>query len=127
MSKEKLPSEYIPDLTPLFNKVCRYVKKHQGENGYIDTQDEKQDTIYTIVYEEEDGRGIEKLVHGVRWNPKTKDLEIVFDDLYRNIVVTYTDEDFKDEKNWWSVRYSDIYFTHTLINIAESIHEYVTE
>ena len=125
MKKLPPPRDFVPDFNPLFNRVCNYVKKNQGDKGYIDTQDESFDTIYTVVYDEEEGRAIEKRVHGVRWNPETKDLEIVFDEIYRTCVITYTEDDFKDSKNWWSVRWSDVYFVHTLINIAECIDEYV--
>ena len=127
MAKKKSLREEIPNLDKLYNKVVEFVKRHQGEKGYIDTQDDSFDTIYTIVYEEEEGKAVEKRVHGVRWNEKALDLEIVYDDIMRTYVITYSEEDFKKEENWHSVKWSDVYYIHTIFSIAENIEEYVEE
>lgn len=115
------------DLEPMFQSVCEFVKSHQGEKGYIDTQDDGADTIYTIVYDEVSGLACEKRVHGVRWNEEEKDLEIVYDDIVRTYVITYSDDDFKNSENWHSVKWSDVYYIHTIFQIAENIEEYVEE
>lgn len=112
----------IPDLTPLYNEVVEYVKKHQGEKGYIDCQPSLNcDIIYGIIYDEFSGAGIEKYVYGVRVNEN--DLEVLLVDITRTYLETYADEDFNNG-TWESVRWSDVYYVPTLFNIAENIEEY---
>ncbi len=58
----------IPNLDPLYDEVCAYVKEHQGEKGYIDCQPyqkEAGDTIYCFEYNELSGWGEERMVYGV--------------------------------------------------------------
>lgn len=123
----------IPDLNPLYEKVCKFVKEHQGEKGYIDVQPEVGDTIYTFAYNYDTELREECVVCGVRWNEETKDLEIVYEPYMRSYKVVYDDESFRgvcEDKDanaeWDSVKNSDvIYYVPTIINIAECIEEYV--
>lgn len=120
------PSKYIPDFTELYNKTCEFVKAHQGSKGYIDTQDSKADTIYAFKLEGD--MAVEMKVHGVKYDEKTDNLLVVCEHIANTYEIIYSDEDFQSEYcEWESVPYSDIYYVHTLINIAELIHEYVED
>lgn len=125
----------IPNLTPLYDEVCAYVREHQGEQGYIDCQPyqkESGDIIYTFEYNDESGWGEERMVYGVRWNEEEKDLEICFEPYMRTYRLVYDEKTFKGENEdeeanaeWHSVRFSPIvYYVPTLFNIAECIEEY---
>lgn len=125
----------IPNLDPLYDEVCAYVKEHQGEKGYIDCQpyqEEPGDTIFCFEYNELSGWGEERMVYGVRWNEKEEDLEICFEPYMRTYNVIYDDEVFQGKcesepeanAKWYSVKCSDVYYVPTLFNIAEFIEEY---
>jgi hypothetical protein len=118
----------IPNLDPLYEEVVAYVKEHQGEKGYIDCQpfmEESGDTIYAIMYDDDEWRGVEYYVYGVR--VVDDDLEVLLEPIMNSYRVTYAPDDFtnKDaEDKWFSVRWSDVYYIPTLFNIAECIEEY---
>lgn len=116
----------IPNLDPLYEEVVAYVKEHQGEKGYIDcqpVQDEPGDTIYGFIYEDDESRGVEKYVYGVR--VVDDDLQVVLEDITLTWRTVYAPEDFtSEETDWYSVRWSDVYYIPTLFNIAECIEEY---
>ena len=113
----------IPDLTPLYNEVVEYVKKHQGDKGYIDCQPSLNgDIIYGLIYDDFCGSGLEKYVYGVR--VVDDDVEIILEDIMRTYLEKYTDEDFKESDKWQSLRWGDVYYIPTLFNIAENIEEY---
>lgn len=127
MSKKKYVRDYIPNFDKLFDKVKEFVETHQGEKGFIDCQpSHKLDIIYAVMYEDFSGCGVERYVYGVR--VKDGDLEVLLEPIMRTYLTVYQDEDFTSEdaeEKWFSVRWSDVYYVHTLINIAESIEEYV--
>lgn len=126
--KKKTLKESIPNLDNLFKKTCEFVKGHQGEKGYIETQNDDCDTIFTLVYFESEFQAKEMRVHGVRVNPTNDDLEIVYDnDVTGSLRIEYSEEDFKSkDAEWESVRWSDVvYYVLTIFNIAEFIEEYV--
>lgn len=118
----------IPNLDSLYDEVVAYVKEHQGEKGYIDCQPfmkESGDTIYAIVYDNDEWIGMEKYVYAVR--VADDDLECLVEDITNTFRVVYKPEDFTSEDTkdkWFSVRYSDVYYVPTLFNIAECIEEY---
>lgn len=124
----------VPNFDTLFEEVVAYVRKHQGEKGYIDTQDGTKDTIYTFNFDEL-GDAYEAKVHGVRVvNYKDGyDLEVVTEPIMRTYQVVYDEETFQGrcesepEANaeWESVRWSEMPYVHTLLQIAENIEEYV--
>lgn len=117
----------IPNFDPLYDEVVAYVREHQGEKGYIDTQDPTLDTIYTFNIDEL-GDAYECKVHGVRvkdYGPdEGEDLEVITEPLMRTYVVEYGDEDFRTSEEWESVRWSELPYINTLLAIAESIEEY---
>ena len=121
--KEKLPKDFIPDFDELYKQTCDFVREHQGEKGYIDTNNEdgKNDTIYGIFCGYE---GIMEIkIHGVKCNGENLLIvwEVVTND---SLKIIFSDEDFKDAI-WENVRYGDYLYHYTLMNIAEAIHEYV--
>lgn len=122
---EKLPKDLIPNLDDLYKATCEFVKNHQGEKGYIDTQDPELDTIYAIEWDEEMGHGVETKVHGVCYKEEYDALLIVTEPIMRTYQIEYTPDSFGEDADWMSVRYSDVYYIPTLFNIAENIHEYV--
>ena len=122
----------IPSLDEMYEDVLAYVKEHQGEKGYIDTQDDKYDTIrtYAFNYDTEDYE--ENCVHGVRVIDEGDgdDLQICFEPFMRTYKVVYDEDTFTgkaEEGNaeWESVRFGDIDYIPTIFSIAESIWEYV--
>jgi len=131
MKKDKdgmVPVDYIPSLDWLYQKTCEFVRDNQGEKGFIDTQDEKKDTIYAFVFDESEERGVEMEVVGVKEENDELFVKVVPVSSHEKIV--FGDDDPKeegDEHGWLSVKYSDIYYYTTIINIAESIHEYVLD
>ena len=128
--KAESPEQFIPNFEELYEKTIEYVKEHQGEKGYIDTQiNHNNDIIYAISYNY-DGLATEQYVYGVRVIEEDgkQDLQVLLEPILPNFKTIYQDSDFTSEDaEWLSVRYSDVYFVHTLISIAESIREYVTE
>ena len=117
-------SEYIPNLDTLYEKLVEYVKEHQGEKGYIDTQECGMDTIYGFGWNEETNRFEEMMVYGVR--VVNNDVEIILEPLSDTYFVEYKDEDFKNAA-WYSLRWGDVLYVQNLFNIAELIWEYVDE
>ena len=124
----------VPDLTPMYEAVCGYVKEHQGEKGYIDTQDERCDTIWSHEYlTDQSFKLIELQVKAVRVNRHGK-LQMISDLPFPS--VDYKDENIRSAREdardpdprWKDVRYSDeVVFVQTLFNIAECIREYAEE
>ena len=125
----------IPNLDPLYEEVCTYVKEHQGEKGYIDCQPYKEnpgDIIYTFEFADESGNFEERMVYGVRWNEELNDLEICFEPYMRTFRLVYDEDTFQgmcedpeDNAQWHSVRWSDVVlYIPTIFNIAECIEEY---
>jgi hypothetical protein len=87
--------------------------------------EESGDTIYAIMYDDDEWRGVEYYVYGVR--VVDDDLEVLLEPIMNSYRVTYAPDDFtnKDaEDKWFSVRWSDVYYIPTLFNIAECIEEY---
>ncbi len=120
MDFEKEISDFIIGLA---DKLAKFIIKHQEGKGYIDTQDSDNDTIYAFVYDEISGQGTEVLVNGVRHDGDG--IEIVYEHISRTIDIEYSDEDFKNDDNWVPISWSDVYYRETLMNIAESIEQYV--
>jgi hypothetical protein len=127
------PNDFIPDFEPLWKKTIEYVKAYQGEKGYIDTQNNNKpanDTIYGISYDHINLCTTEQYVYGVRVRKEDgeDDLQVLLEPICSNTRPVYEDADFtNDYAEWVSVRWSDVYYVHTLISIAESIWEYDEE
>ena len=115
----------IPNLDEMYNDVVKFVQEHQGERGYIDCQPSLNgDIIYGFIYEDGESRGVEKYVYAVR--VVEDDLQVVLEDICLTWRTIYQPEDFTSEDtDWYSVRWSDVYYIPTIFNIAECIGEYV--
>ena len=121
----------IPDLTPMYKAVTAFVKEKQGEKEFIDTQNERYDTIWAYEYLNESlTEVVEMEVKAVRVNPKSGNLEMLTD--LGN--VRYSEEDIREtgtepgseiDNYWKDVRHGDqVLFIPTIFNIAENIQEY---
>lgn len=119
----------VPDFRPLYEAVCEFVSKHQGEKGYIDTQDKDCDMILGLTYDEGKHEAQEILIHGIRVNPENGSLQIVYEyDVsgYHNPII-YDDEAFRSPETEWHDVWDDeyVYLNPTLVNIAENLEGYV--
>lgn len=122
--KKEFLRDYIPDLNPLFRQLKRFLMEKQGKKGYIATQSEDCPLIFTYVYVEEINMAEEKQVYGVRYNPISKDVEIIYEDITNSHKVVYSDKDYKESKRWTSLcNDEEIYFVPTLFNICENIED----
>ena len=119
------PAFYIPDFSELYKATCEFVKKHQGTKGYIDTQpDLGKDIIYALAYTE-DGTLIEVVVYGIKYDEEYATLAIAWEPIASSYVIEYTEKDY-ESVDWYRVAPGcDVHYPATLINIAESIHEYI--
>lgn len=123
---ERIPDLKIPDLNPMYNAVVEFIKTHQGEKGYIDTQNDDLDTIYTYAFNYDSNAFEENVVHGVR--VVDNEIEVVYEPFTRTYKVVYDEDSFKSEDTEWeSIRGGDIAYIPTIFSIAESIWEYVEE
>ena len=115
----------VPNLDEMYGDVVKFVKANQGKKGYIDCQPFLNgDIIYGFIYDDEERRGVENYVYAVR--VVDDDLECLLEPVMNSYRVKYAPEDFTSEdREWYSVRWSDVYYIPTLFNIAESIGEYV--
>ena len=125
-SQQKI-SDLIPRLDNLHNHLADFVKKHQGEKGFIKTTDQHNDTINVIFYDGGQDCATERRMLAIRWNEDCSDLEILTD-FWNLDVDPQTDNSDKVNKShfWHSLKSSDIiYYIPTIYSIAESIEQYV--
>ena len=114
----------IPELAPMLRSIIAYVKKYQGEKGFILTDRDDKDAFYDIEFSPEDNTVNEFQIKAVRVIGNS--LEILTDVNQ----VRYDEQSIRDadESDWESVEDSDtVYFKPTLFNIAENIRNYVDE
>ena len=125
MHKAKDNPFKIPDLTPMYEAVRDYVKKHQGEKGFILTDNPDCDTIWTIVFDDYDYDAKEYEVKAIRVN-EYNSLQIIYDPSSVKYDESSVCDMMEDNEVWYDVQYDDyVYFIPTIFNIAESIQEYV--
>jgi hypothetical protein len=108
----------------MLRSIIAYVKKYQGEKGFILTDRDDKDAFYDIEFSPEDNSVNEFQIKAVR--VIGNNLEILTDVNQ----VRYDEQSIRDadESDWESVEDSDtIYFKPTLFNIAENIRNYVDE
>ena len=108
----------------MLRSIIAYVKKYQGEKGFILTDRDDKDAFYDIEFSPEDNTVNEFQIKAVRVIGNS--LEILTDVNQ----VRYDEQSVRDadESDWESVEDSDtIYFKPTLFNIAENIRNYVDE
>ena len=123
---EKPVCEFVYDLSPLYESVCRFISEHQGDKGYIDTQSDDYDPIQSIEWNQDLELDVGMRIHGIR--VVNDDLQVVSEMPHCgcSVPVVYGDEDFRNpDTDWKSVRYGeDIQYEATLLNIVEFIKEY---
>ena len=124
MSNMKDPCVFLPDLTPAYNYLVEYIRKYQGEKGYIDLQDESSDTIWAMIWED-DYYYQELQTKAVRVVEKD-DIEIICD--LPNINWSENDLKTADTEEWHSLRYDDyLIYLNTIYCLASNIAQYVQE
>jgi len=124
------PRESIPNLDPLYNTLRNYIKEHQGDQGYINTDSclngRNLDTIYGIKYCQESEIGEERIVFGVR--VRNDDIEVLMKPWMRTFHNCPEKEEYTDDHNWDTLKSGDTcYYIPTLFSIAETIEEYTNE
>lgn len=111
----------------LYDVVRDFVKEHQGEKGYIntniydeETDNDGNDIIYGVEYCDEHEMGEEHIIFGVR----------VKNDFLQVLMLPNwdepTNESYENEDMWDNVQGGiSCYYLPTIINLAECIEEYV--
>lgn len=120
---------HIPDLTPMYEALRDFIKKHQGDKGYILTDNDGNDTIWGLIYDESDRHAVEVQVKAVRVT-RHGDIEVIVD--YDDSVVYDDDSVAEADKAdtiygaWLDLKYDDnLYYIHTIYSLADSIQEYI--
>lgn len=110
----------IPDFNPLYEAVKAYVQEHQKPDGYIFTGDKSKDSIYALMYSQEEDKALELHVKAIRVN--CYGILEVFVAPY----ASFYSKDDMPQAYWSPVKNSDtVYFKPTILAIAENIEEYV--
>lgn len=109
----------------LHETIIKIVENH---DGLIHTQDQSCDTIYSIEYLSiDDAEIVERTVMGIR--VKDHDLQIFTESNFRSCRIIVSEDDLKNpefEDNWVSLKdSSQVIYVQTLLNIAESIEQYI--
>ncbi len=113
---------HIPNLNPLYEEVKAAVLKAQGTDEFLLVDDDQRDTIWTMVFENDDEEYREYQIKALR--VKNDILECIYD-LPHNWW-TVKDVETADELRWSQVRYDDyIYFVPTIFSIAENLPDYL--
>lgn len=110
----------------LNDAVRRYVKSHQGEKGYILTEDSSNTSICGFILDDDSNRFVEVRVHAVRVDDQDEIQVVLGDDICSAVMMEINAEDLDDPDAWTPVMGGEMLATATLSSIAESIEEYVT-
>lgn len=113
---------HLPDFSLMTKALTQFVKINQGEKGYIKTENEQNDAIWVLLWQYYDNIYEEQQIKAIR--VKEGSLQILYDPFS----VHYSDDDIANapENDWRTVIYDDyILSSQTLLNIAESIEDYV--
>lgn len=113
----------IPDLQPMYDAVRDFVKRYQGEDGFILTENKKCDPIYVIEFNFADNTVDEyhlkaARVEGGRIQILTDLFNVTYD---MDAVKTNTEDSWMDIHGDPSVDY-----VSTIFRMAESIAQYVS-
>lgn len=130
------PAIRKPDLSEMHADVVAFVEKHQGEKGFILTDDPDKSTIYGYVYLQSENRIEEFEVKAVRVHEGG--IQVIIDtESVRYDEVAVKESCTRSEKlyfaqldvfgNWLPVDpdEDDIEYIPTIFRIAEGIEEYV--
>ena len=107
----------LPNLEEIYQKVCAYVKEHQGELGYICTWEENEGgSPWAMCYTGRDCDYFETEIQAVR----------VKDDKLQILLRSWESIEEREEVDWSNVKYDDfVVFLNTLFSIAEEIECWV--
>lgn len=150
MSKiQKLNEQLGKTLSQLHYAVMDYVEKHQGEKGYIDTQNDDNDKMYFYAYNDYECGMENELVEGRICAIRVHNGSIqILGTIHNNLV--FTDKDIEeatkltdniDNANGeynpylaisgeWETYWQDVYggdtiiYAQTILSIGESIEQY---
>ena len=117
------PHEAIPSLDRLYRSVREHIRHHQGDKGFVSTQNPCHDPIFCFCWA--DAQNLEYKIHGVR--VKNDLIEIVFDcDTVGMTRIEYNTESFNaPDADWQALQLSgDLMYVQTLFDLAENIEEY---
>ncbi len=119
---------HIPDLTPMYEALKDFIKEHQGDKGYILTDNDALDPIWSFVYDESEHKAVEVEVKAVQVD-KHGCIKVIVDDFntkYDDKSVSMADKADTIYGAWLDLQYDDnLFYIHTVFSIAESIQEYV--
>lgn len=140
--ESKIQSMY-PNMMPLYEAVVEYVKEHQGDKGYLDTQDDTKDSMYVYeCLEKNFGCGMpfnEGRICGLRVHNGELQYVAIFNDneyfdeasfdMYTENTRRYENnermEAFEESFMWNYISQNEyVLFNETLLSIVESIEEY---
>lgn len=117
------PHEAIPSLDRLYASVREHIRQHQGEKGFVSTQNPRLDPIFCFYWA--DDQNLEYKIHGVR--VKNDLIEIIFDcDVPGMTRIEYNTESFNaSDADWQALEISsDLMYIQTLFDLAMNIEEY---
>lgn len=117
------PWEAIPSLDRLYASVREHIRQHQGEKGFVSTQNARLDPIFCFYWA--DGQNLEYKIHGVR--VKNELIEIIFDaDISGMTRIEYNTESFNaSDADWQALETSgDLMYIQTLFDLARNIEEH---
>lgn len=121
----------IPDLESMYEDVRDFVKKHQGEKGYIitDSDDWKKEPMNGLIYDDIEERNIDAQVKAIRVDPDFGEVQVIldydFDKKYDDEMVSNAEVDEGNYGNWLDLKNCmNLQYVRTLFSIAENIEEY---
>ena len=111
----------VPMLDQMYDAVRDYIRAFQGDQGFILTDDDDNDTIFSFLYDESINQFVEKQVKAVRVTPEGA-VEAVFDSSSE----IYDSGKIKDlnPKCWKNIHDCDVKYLTTIFSLAEKISEY---
>lgn len=136
MRKKNLMKLNYRLLNQLADELKTFVKKHQGEKGFIDLRlqdDEKNnftyDEIFSIDYTGPYESPVEVKIKAIRYNEEFDYLEVLYDECVGGGVnVVWSVDDIKNaEEDEWEVIPDclTLDYVKTIFSITEFINEYV--
>ena len=122
----------VPNFDPTYNELRKYIKKHQGEKGYILTEStvEDHDVIYALLYSDDYYNVSEPEVKAVRVKENIIEVILDYGCIYDEETVAKAETEKKEGTIgvWLDLRWDDyVMYPQTLLNIAEHIREYTGE
>lgn len=136
MRKKNLMKLNYRLLNQLADELKTFVKKHQGEKGFIDLRlqdDEKNnftyDEIFSIDYTGPYESPVEVKIKAIRYNEEFDYLEVLYDECVGggvNVVWSVDDIKNAEEDEWEAIPDClTLDYVKTIFSITEFINEYV--